>query len=97
MSGHPCHKRITTPTTKYIVKATVVLQNLLERDTTAAQTANILDDFQEEAVDGICPLNGVGNRGSVHANKIRDTFKDYFTRVSTVPWMSEEVTLVISK
>ncbi|XP_060597835.1 uncharacterized protein LOC132751651 [Ruditapes philippinarum] len=82
---------VSVSTTKAIVKAAIVLHNLLQRETTVAQTATLLEDNQANTTDGFCPLVGVGNRGSEHAIAIREKFKKYFTRFDTLLWQDVHV------
>jgi len=77
--------------TKKIVKACAVLHNMLQRETTPAQVASILEDFDAEDLQGLRPLARGGNRGSVLACEIRDKFKNYFTQVHAFPWQEAHI------
>lgn len=78
-------------TTREIVKATVVLHNLLQKQTTVSQTATILNDFDERRANGIRPLQRIGLRGSNPATAVRDNFKDYIVNYNVLPWQEARV------
>ena len=82
---------VSPETTKDIVKAAIVLHNMLQRQTTPAQIANLLEDYNQDEVEGLCSLNGTGNRGSTQAIDVRNNFKDYFTHVNLVQWQTNHV------
>lgn len=82
---------VSPQTTKDIVKATTVLHNMVQRQTTPAQVANLLEEYNEDEVEGFLPLRNVGYRGSMKASDIRSNFKDYFTHVNVVPWQTTHV------
>ena len=77
--------------TKEIVKATVVLHNFLQRHTTAAQTANILQGYDEQGNQGIQRLQGIGQRVRPNAVEIRNKFKEYVSQIYTLPWQERRV------
>jgi len=82
---------VSPQTSKDVVKATVVLHNLLQTDTTASTHVNVLDGVGESKANGLRPLRGIGTRGSFCAYQIRSNYKEYFSRLNTVPWQHERV------
>ena len=62
---------VSPETTKDIVKAAIVLHKILQRQTTTAQIANLLEDYNQDEVEGLRSLNGTGNRGSTQAIDVR--------------------------
>lgn len=82
---------VTPHTTKDIVKATCVLHNMLQQQTTPAQVTTLLQDYNEDQVEGLRPLQGVGNRATNDAAEIRQKFKEYFIHVSPLSWQDAHV------
>jgi len=86
---------VSTETTKNIVKACVVLHNLTQKQTTAAQTASIIEGYNEDDVTSIKPLSRVGYRGTNQASEIREKFTAYLTKVYKLPWQESKVRVVL--
>jgi len=82
---------VTPETTKEIVKATVVLHNLLQKETTATQTASMLHDYSVRPAGGVEDLPRIGVHGSQQAADIRDTFRNYFNHFNVLPWQDNSV------
>ena len=75
-----------------IVKATTVLHNLLQGESSAAETQNLLDmlpNLPNRA--GLQPLTAVGNRATKDAVQIRNAFKDFFVQDNSVHWQKTHV------
>lgn len=74
-----------------IVKATCVLHNLLQSQSTPAQIVTLLEDADRES-HGMRNLKRSGNRGSKNAEEIRDKFMDYFLNDNVLEWQHDHVT-----
>ena len=74
-----------------IVKATCVLHNYLQGQTTPEQITALLKEASEIDIEGLQDLTPAGNRGGVDAINIRKLFADYFVDVSPVSWQNDHV------
>ena len=75
-----------------IVKATCVLHNLLQGQTTAARVTALLKEIQGAQTEGLQEVVGVENMGGTGAADIRNDFMNYFVNVSPVQWQNAHVT-----
>lgn len=75
-----------------IVKATCVLHNLIQRDTTPAQITELNQGSERMAVEGLRDIPRIGNRAGVEAIQCREIFKEYFCNVAPVEWQESHVT-----
>lgn len=71
-----------------IVKATIVLHNLIQRDTTPGRPQDILAEYSPDCVQGFEGFAAYGTRGSHEATDIRDKFAQYFVE-NPLPWQEE--------
>lgn len=74
-----------------IVKATCVLHNFLQGQTTPAQVTTLLQESESVNIEGLQDLTAAGNRAARDALTIRNTFMDFFVDVSPVPWQNAHV------
>ena len=69
-----------------IIKATCVLHNFLQSQSTPAQVTNLLQKSEDISAEGFKNLAGSGNRGGRDTITIRNTFMEYFVDYSPVAW-----------
>ena len=74
--------------TAKIIKATCVLHNMLLSDT----ATTTMQDGEGRVCDGLQDLARVGNRATLDALNIRDSFARYFTEYDALPWQDRLVT-----
>ena len=75
-----------------IVKATCVLRNMLQTQSTPAQNTQVLHDCPDpNDVEGLRDLDRYGYRGTNNAIHVRDLYKDFFSRDESVPWQLAHV------
>lgn len=74
-----------------IVKAACVLHNMLQLDTTPAQVISTLREVEEIDINGMQDMVRVGNRAGDEPIRIRNIFKEYFSRVAPLPWQDAHV------
>ena len=89
-----CHSKIAVnpERVKAIVKATCVLHNIVQGQTTATQLPALLQEIQGAQTEGQQDVAGVGNRGGIGTADIRNAFLSYFVNVSPVLWQNADVT-----
>ena len=74
-----------------IIKATCVLHNFLQSQSTPAHVTNILAEAADIAAEGIENLAHSGNRGGEDAITIRNKYMEYFVDYSQVSWQIARV------
>ena len=74
-----------------IVKATCVLHNMLQANTTPAEVTTLLQEAETMTNDGLQGIARRGNRAGRDAIAIRNIFKEYFVSVAPVPWQHAHV------
>ena len=75
-----------------IVKATCVLHNMLQRQTTANQLQRLLEDAPDlDNAQKIRPLQGTASRSGLEVLSIRDSYKAFFIQDESVPWQNEYI------
>ncbi|KAJ8018792.1 Protein ALP1-like [Holothuria leucospilota] len=72
-----------------IVKTTCLLHNMIQAESTPAQTAVVLQNTPSHNV--LQDFRGTGNRAARQAKNVRDRFKEYFNNISTPPWQIDVV------
>ena len=76
---------------KAIVKATCVLHNFLQCQTTPVQMTTLLQEAEGMHNAGLQDVAGAGNRAGRDATDIRNAFMDYFVNISPVQWQDAHV------
>ena len=74
-----------------IVKATCVLHNFLQLQTTPSQVTTLLQEAETANIEGLHDLTATGNRAARDVVTIRNNFMEFFTDVSHVPWQDAHV------
>lgn len=74
-----------------IVKATCVLHNFLQAQTTPAQVTTLLQESEDESNAGLQDVTGAGNRAGKDALDVRNAFMDYFVNIAPVQWQEAHV------
>lgn len=74
-----------------IIKATCVLHNFLQSQSTPAQVTNLLQEAEDITAEGFEDLAGSGNRGGKDAITIRNMFMEYFVDYAPVSWQIAHV------
>lgn len=78
-------------TARSIVKATLVLHNMLQAQTTPAQVTCLLEEVRGVPIQGLVSIQRTGNRGARQAVQVRELYMDYFTKYCPVPWQLNHV------
>jgi hypothetical protein len=76
---------------KQIVKATLVLHNFLQAQTTPAQVTCLLQEVAGKETHGLENLQRTGNRPAANAAEVRDRLARYFVQ-QPLPWQMRHVT-----
>ncbi|KAJ8021812.1 Protein ALP1-like [Holothuria leucospilota] len=86
------HAKIAVNTTvaTNVVKATCLLHNMIQSESTPSQTAAIMVDPNHNS-QSLVDFSGTGNRAAKQAKDIRERFKEYFCHIAPLPWQ-ENVT-----
>lgn len=71
-----------------IVKATTILHNMLQKQSTASTETGLSDIFQQTT--GLVNINGIGNRATNEALQTREKFTTFFT-TNPLPWQDSYV------
>lgn len=74
-----------------IVKATCVLHNFVQGQTTPAQVTTLLQETAGVNNAGLQDVTGAGNRAGRDALDIRNAFMNYFVNYSPVQWQEDHV------
>lgn len=74
-----------------IVKATLVLHNLLQVHTTPAQVTSLLQEVAGVPIEGLHSIQHTGNRAAGEAVQVRNSYIEYFCNVQPLPWQSRHV------
>jgi hypothetical protein len=74
-----------------VVKASVVLHNMLQAESTPAQVTTLLQDAASLNIEGLRNITHVGNRAGPEPTRIRDAYTEYFCNVQPVPWQLQRV------
>ena len=77
-------------TVNQIIQATTILHNMLQRDSTPASTAELIEDYNPDNIHGLDGLRLLGTRGTTEAARIREKFKEYFV-AHPLPWQTQYV------
>jgi hypothetical protein len=81
---------VCTITAKHVVKATLVLHNFLQVQTTPAQVTSLLQEVKGKRILGLQDLHGTGNRAAVTAAEVRGKFAQHFVE-QPLPWQRNYV------
>jgi len=73
-----------------IVKATCCLHNMLQDQSTPAEVTQLWHEELGQP-EGLQDLQGVGNRASGNAARVRNLFKEYFVNYSPLTWQIAHV------
>ena len=76
---------------RWRVKATCCLHNMLQRETTMAQINKMLQDNEQHPPEGMGNLLGTGNRFSRDADSVRKSFTDYFVDCNALTWQNQHI------
>ena len=74
-----------------IIKATCVLHNVLQAQSTPAQVTTLIKETGDTCPDGLQDFTLGGNRAGRDALKVRNIFKEYFSDRGSVPWQLKHV------
>lgn len=72
------------------VKATCLLHNIVQRNTTPSQcTTGMMELYHEEATGTVSPVDmmGSGRNPPREAKMIRDKFKTHVNEINNLPWL----------
>lgn len=76
---------------KKIVKATCVLHNMMQAESTPSEISSLVEETRGTPIDGLEDLNGIGNRAGNQAMEIRQKFKMYFNDIAPLAWQEAHV------
>lgn len=86
------HISVKPCTAKSIVKATCVLHNMLQSQSTPAQIQALQQEYDEMTeCSGLQNIAAVGNRAGEDAISIREVFVDYFANVHQLHWQNDYI------
>ncbi|KAL8595199.1 hypothetical protein ACOMHN_043352 [Nucella lapillus] len=72
-----------------IVKATIVLHNLLQRQTTPAEVTALLHEVEDIDVAALQDLENVGGRQALEHIRVRDAYMNYFCNIAPLQWQEK--------
>lgn len=75
-----------------IIKASCVLHNMLQAETTPAQTSVLTQEVEGLTINGIGDLRPTGNRAGHEALQVREKFKTFFNQIAPLTWQEAHVT-----
>ena len=82
---------VSVETVNAIVRATCVLHNMLQRDTTPAQVQTLIEEAADQEPEGLVPLQHYGMRGADNAILVRNKFTEYFIHNYPLHWQLDYV------
>ena len=77
-------------TVNKIVKATCLLHNMLQANTTPAEATTLLEQ-EVGGAEGLEDLPGLAHRSTDEALATRDQFREYFVNINPLTWQNEHV------
>ena len=83
---------VNPPLVVDIIKASCVLHNMLQADSTPAQIRSLSTENVGRSITGLNDLRQVGNRDGTNTLTIHGKFKSFFSNTASLPWQEAHVT-----